>query len=94
MKIKFCGPQNIVAIDEDGDFEVVDTQLLHRFTLVDGEVVDKYPGKTDAQIAKLEYDEAAAAIATAQKAWDDSDEDNQRLYPRPSSLPEFNFQGE
>lgn len=94
MKIKFCGPQNIVAIDKDGDFEVVDTQLIHRFTLVNGEVVDKYPGKTDIEIAKIEHDEAVAAVTAAQEAWDDADEETKSKFPRPESLPAFSFRGE
>lgn len=94
MKIKFCGPQHVPAIDVDGEHEVVETQLLHRFTLVDGVCVDKYPGKTDAEIARIEYDEAAAEIAAAQEAWDELDEEAQSKTPRPMSLPEFNFRGE
>ena len=94
MKIKFCGPQNVVAIDANGDHEVVETQLLHRFTLVDGEVVDKYPGKTDAQIAKIEYDEASAKIKAAQDAYDELEEEEKAKSARPHDLPEFNFRGE
>ena len=96
MKIKFCGPQNVVAIDPDGDHEVVETQLLHRFTLVDGEVVDKYPGKTDREIAKIEHDEAKVAVLAAQKAYDDLTEE-EKARPdavRPADLPEFAFRGE
>jgi len=94
MKIKFCGPQNVVAIDADGDHEVVETQLLHRFTLVNGEVVDKYPGKTDAQIAKIEYDAALASVKAAQDAYDELEEEEKAKSARPHDLPEFNFRGE
>lgn len=85
MKIKFCGPQNVVAIDVDGDHEVVDTQLIHRFSLVNGEVVDKYPGKTDREITEIEYAEAVANVTEAQEAWDADESEHKG--PRPNSLP-------
>ena len=85
MKIKFCGPQNVVAIDVDGDHEVVDTQLIHRFSLVNGEVVDKYPGKTDREIMTIEHAEAVASVTAAQEAWDEDESENK--LPRPESLP-------
>jgi len=89
MKIKFCGPQHVPAIDVDGEHEVVESQLLHRFSLVDGVCVDKYPGKTDAEIAKIEYDQAAKLISDAQKEYDEKAKSF-----RPESLPAFNFRGE
>ena len=85
MKIKFCGPQNVVAIAVDGDHEVVDTQLIHRFSLVNGEVVDKYPGKTDREIMAIEHAEAVASVTAAQEAWDEDESENK--LPRPESLP-------
>jgi hypothetical protein len=85
MKIKFCGPQNVVAIDVDGDHEVVDTQLIHRFSLVNGEVVDKYPGKTDREITEIEYEEATARVAAAQEAWDEDESEHKGT--RPENLP-------
>jgi len=85
MKIKFCGPQNVVAIDPDGDHEVVETQLLHRFTLVDGEVVDKYPGKTDREIMAIDHAEAITRQTAAQAAWDE--DESEIKGPRPESLP-------
>lgn len=94
MKIKFCGPQHVPAIDVDGEHEVVESQLLHRFSLVDGVCVDKYPGKTDAEIAKIEYDQAAKLISDAQKEYDKLDEEAKAKSFRPESLPAFNFRGE
>lgn len=85
MKIKFCGPQHVPAIDVDGDHEVVESQLLHRFTLVDGVAVDKYPGKTDREIMAIEHAEAVASITAAQEAWDLDESENKG--PRPESLP-------
>ena len=85
MKIKFCGPQHVPAIDVDGDHEVVESQLLHRFTLVNGECVDKYPGKTDREIMAIEHAEAVAAITALQAAWDEDESENK--LPRPEDLP-------
>jgi hypothetical protein len=85
MKIKFCGPQHVPAIDVDGEHEVVESQLLHRFTLVNGEVVDKYPGKTDREIMTIEHAEAVASVTAAQEAWDEDESETKG--PRPESLP-------
>jgi hypothetical protein len=85
MKIKFCGPQHVPAIDVDGDHEVVETQLLHRFSLVDGVCVDKYPGKTDREIMAIDYEEATARQTAAQEAWDEDESETKG--PRPESLP-------
>ena len=92
MKIKFCGPQNVVAIDVDGDHEVVDTNLIHRFSLVNGVVVDKWPGKTDREIMVIEHNEAIASVTAAQEAWDEDESENKG--PRPESLPPLRAQEE
>ena len=92
MKIKFCGPQHVPAIDVDGEHEVVESQLLHRFTLVDGVAVDKYPGKTDREIMAIDHEEAIARQTAAQEAWD-ADE-SEKKGPRPESLPPLRAQEE
>ena len=93
MKIKFCGPGLVPAIDVDGEYEVIDSDLLHRFTLVDGEVVDAYPGKTDREIAKIDYDRESAKIAALRTAWDEAEEAD-RVGQKPSLLPEFVERGQ
>jgi len=92
MKIKFCGPQHVPAIDVDGEHEVVDSQLLHRFSLVNGVVVDKYPGKTDRQIMEIDHLEAIAKVTEAQEAWDADESENKG--PRPEDLPPLRAQEE
>jgi hypothetical protein len=92
MKIKFCGPQLVPAIDVDGEHEVADSQLLHRFTLVNGVVVDKYPGKTDREIMVIDHAEAIARTVEAQEAWDADETENKG--PRPESLPPLRAQEE
>jgi hypothetical protein len=85
MKLKFCGPQHVPAIDVDGEHEVVESQLLHRFTLVDGVAVDKYPGKTDREIMAIDHAEAILKVTAAQEAWDEDESEDKG--PRPQSLP-------
>ena len=87
MKLKFCGPQHVPAIDVDGDHEVVESQLLHRFTLVNGVCVDKYPGKTDREIMAIEHAEAIASVTAAQEAWDEDESELKLKGPRPLDLP-------
>lgn len=88
MKITFQGGFN-PAVDPDGQFEVVETQLLHRFSLVDGECVDKYPGKTDAEIMKIEYDAAKVATDAAIAQWEEENPDATNEIGKPQPLPPF-----
>lgn len=90
MKITFQGGF-IPAIDEAGEHEVVDSQLLHRFSLVNGEVVDKYPGKTDAEIMTIEWNEAKAANDAARAAWDEENPDAEDETGKPALLPELHI---
>lgn len=86
MKLKFCGPQQVPAIDVDGEYEVVESQLLHRFTLVNGECVDKYPGKTDREIMAIDHAAETEKVVAAQAAWDEDESENK--LPRPQdTLP-------
>jgi len=87
MKLKFCGPQQVPAIDVDGEHEVVESQLLHRFTLVNGVCVDKYPGKTDREIMAIEHAEAIASVTAAQEAWDEDESELKLKGPRPLDCP-------
>jgi hypothetical protein len=84
MKISFT-PQGIPYEDKDGNYEV-DSVLLHRYSLADDEVVDKYPGKTDRQVQVIEHDVAIAAAEAAIEAWD-ADESNEGKPGRPTVPP-------
>ena len=70
-KIIFDGPR-FPRFSEDGDYETdLDTNRVDRFYLEGEEMKDKYPGKTDAEIAEIELaaheqmlaDQAAAVAA-------------------------------
>lgn len=63
-KISFLATGNAV-INENGEYEVaIDTKLGHRFSLVDGAVVDKYNGVSDDEVKQIDH---AAAVALAQE---------------------------
>jgi hypothetical protein len=59
VKISFSELGNAYFDDENGEYEVqIDTQLPHRFRLVDGEVVDIYDGASDYEIRLADHQKA------------------------------------
>lgn len=61
-KLSFTSAGN-AYIDENGEYEVsIDSTLGHRFSLVDGAVVDKYDGVSDEEVRRIDH-EAAIALA-------------------------------
>ncbi len=89
MKLNFNN--GVVSFDENGEFETdIVTSLPHRLTVVDGEVVDKYPGKTDNEVRIADHEAAIAANVAAQEAWDALPED-ERFGTRPVDLPELDL---
>jgi hypothetical protein len=62
-KLNFL-PNGIAQISADGEYSVkVSSKLPHRFSLVDGKVVDKYNGISDEEVVKADF-AAAVALAT------------------------------
>lgn len=58
-------PNGVAQLVSDGEYSVeVDSVLGHRFSLVDGQVVDKYNGVSDDEVKQLDY---AQAVALAQE---------------------------
>jgi hypothetical protein len=56
----------LAEIVEDGEYSVkITSKIPHRFSLVDGKVIDKYDGISDADVVKADY-AAAVALATEQ----------------------------
>lgn len=56
-------PNGLAQLVEDGEYSAKVTSVLgHRFSLVDGKVVDKYDGVSDAKVKEIDH---AAAIALA-----------------------------
>lgn len=70
MKLTFQGGL-VATVDPDGIYEVADTQFIHRYSLVDGVVVDKYPGKTDKEVLEADYAIAKAENDAAIEAWEE-----------------------
>jgi asparagine synthetase A len=89
MKLDFNN--GVVQFNENGEYETdIVTSLPHRLTVVDGEVVDKYPGKTDREVKIADHVTAAALVKAEQKLWDDAKED-ERYGNRPADLPELDL---
>lgn len=64
IKISFLETGTAI-IHPDGEYEVnIDSKLGHRFSLVDGVVVDKYNGVSDEEVKQIDH---AAAVALAQE---------------------------
>ena len=64
-KLNFTS-NGLAEISEDGEYSVKVTSVLgHRFSLVDGKVVDKYDGVSDAKVKEIDH-AAAIALATEQ----------------------------
>lgn len=63
-KMSFLETGNAV-IHDAGEYEVaIDSKLGHRFSLVNGAVVDKYNGVSDDEVKQIDH---AAAVALAQE---------------------------
>ena len=89
MKVDFN--HGVVQFNENGEYETdLVTSLPHRLTVVDGVVVDKYPGKTDNEVRIADHEKAMEQVAAEQKLWDDAPED-ERFGDRPADLPELDL---
>jgi hypothetical protein len=89
MKLNFN--HGVAEFNENGEYETdIVTSLPHRLTLVDGEVVDKYPGKTDREVKIADH--AAVAIDTEEhQAWWDALPEDGKIGERPADLPELDL---
>ncbi len=89
MRLNFNN--GVVSFDENGEFETdIVTTLPHRLTVVDGVVVDKYPGKTDREVRIADHAAAVEATTALQEAWDNLPED-EKVGTRPVDLPELDL---
>lgn len=80
-----------VIINPDGDVTLpIDSNLVHRFEVIDGVIVDKYNGITDNEVRQADHAEAQARVDEAQAAWDAAtEEERKELGERPIDLPEL-----
>lgn len=84
MKINFN--HGTAEFNENGQYETdIVTSLPHRLDVVDGVVVDKYPGKTDNEVRAADHAVAAKLVKDEQAEWDALPEPRPGI--RPADLP-------
>jgi hypothetical protein len=90
MKINYYG--GVVSFDENGQYETdIVTSLPHRLDVVDGVVVDKYPGKTDNEVKQADHEAALERLAQDRAEWDKLDDEIKENVERPADLPELDL---
>ena len=74
-----------IVADENGSLTLpVESNLWHRFEIVDGAIVDKYNGVSDDEVRRIDHAEATARTEAAIAEWDAAEE---KIGPRPLPLP-------
>ena len=82
----------VVSFDENGEYETdIVTSLPHRLDVVDGVVVDKYPGKTDDEVKIADHEKALERLAQDRAEWDELDDEIKATVGRPADLPELDL---
>jgi len=90
MKVIFN--HGVVEFHENGDYETdIVTSLPHRLDVVDGVVVDKYPGKTDNEVKIADHEKAAAELAKRKDEWNKLSDEEKKNVERPEDLPELDL---
>ena len=90
MKFNYYG--EVASFNEDGEYETdIVTSLPHRLSVVDGVVVDKYPGMTDNEVRIADHEKAAEQLAADQAAWDELSDELKEAVERPADLPELDL---
>ena len=82
----------VVSFDENGEYETdIVTSLPHRLDVVDGVVVDKYPGKTDDEVKIADHEKALERLAQDRAEYDELDDEIKAKVERPADLPELDL---
>ena len=90
MKLNFY--YGVVSFDENGEYETdIVTSLPHRLDVVDGVVVDKYPGKTDDEVKIADHEKALERLAQDRAEYDELDDEIKAKVERPADLPELDL---
>lgn len=90
MKFNYYG--GVASFHEDGEYETdIVTSLPHRLSVVDGVVVDKYPGMTDNEVRIADHEAALQRVIQDQAEWDALEEDIKAKVERPADLPELDL---
>ncbi len=90
--MKFNYYHGVASFHEDGEYETdIVTSLPHRLSVVDGVVVDKYPGMTDNEVRIADHEAALQRVIQDQAEWDALEEDIKAKVERPADLPELDL---
>lgn len=82
----------VVSFDENGEYETdIVTSLPHRLDVVDGVVVDKYPGKTDNEVRQADHVTAAERLKADLDEYDALPAETKIIVARPEDLPELDL---
>jgi hypothetical protein len=74
-----------IVADENGTLTLpIESDLWHRFGVVDGAIVDKYNGMTDLQVRQKDHEDAQKLLDEKQAEWDAAEVKDG---PRPLDLP-------
>jgi len=90
--MKFNYYHGVASFHEDGEYETdIVTSLPHRLSVVDGVVVDKYPGMTDNEVRIADHEAALERVIQDQAEWDELSDEVKRNVERPADLPELDL---
>ena len=74
-----------IFADESGALTLpIESNLWHRFEIVEGTIVDKYDGVSDAEVRRIDHEAALERNAAAIAEWDAAEE---KIGERPLPLP-------
>jgi len=90
--MKFNYYDGVASFNENGEYETdIVTSLPHRLSVVDGLVVDKYPGMTDNEVKIADHEAALERLAQDRAEWDELDDEIKAKVERPADLPELDL---
>jgi len=90
--MKFNYYDGVASFNENGEYETdIVTSLPHRLSVVDGVVVDKYPGMTDNEIKIADHEAARELLIAEQAEYDALAPEIKSKVERPVDLPELDL---
>jgi hypothetical protein len=86
--MKFNYYDGVASFNENGEYETdIVTSLPHRLSVVDGVVVDKYPGMTDNEVKIADHKTASDLLKKDQAEYDALEPEIKSKVERPADLP-------
>jgi len=90
--MKFNYYDGVASFNENGEYETdIVTSLPHRLSVVDGVVVDKYPGMTDNEVKIADHEAARELLIAEQAEYDALAPEIKSKVERPADLPELDL---